>query len=77
MTVYEAIESRRSIRRYKPDEVPQAVLERLLDAARLAPSACAREARKLIVVRDSETRQKVATACAGRLATPWWRRRQS
>ncbi|MBM4080403.1 MAG: oxidoreductase, partial [Planctomycetes bacterium] len=39
MDVYEAIRTRRSIRRYKPDPIPDEVLKRVLDAARLAPSA--------------------------------------
>jgi nitroreductase len=65
MTVYDAIQARRSIRRYKPDAVPEDLLARVLDAARLAPSGCAREARKLIVVRDADTRQRVSKACRG------------
>ena len=39
MDVYEAIRTRVSIRRYKPDPVPDSVLNKLLGAMRLAPSA--------------------------------------
>jgi nitroreductase len=38
MEVTEAIRSRRSIRRFKPDPVPREVLEELLDSCRFAPS---------------------------------------
>ena len=37
--MYETIVDRRTIRRFKPDPVPRELLRRLVDAARLAPSA--------------------------------------
>ncbi|MCX7285373.1 MAG: nitroreductase [Novosphingobium sp.] len=40
MTVSEAVLSRRSIRVFKPDPVPQEVLHRVMDKARWAPSGC-------------------------------------
>ena len=70
MNVSDAIEKRRSIRRYKPDDVPEQVLMKVLNAARLAPSGCAREARKLIVVRDIETKRKLAAASPCRFPGP-------
>ncbi len=56
----EAIRKRRSIRRYKPDQVPEDVLNEILEAARLAPSAGHRQPWHFIVVRDAETRRKLA-----------------
>jgi nitroreductase len=38
MNIYEVIEARRSIRRYKPDPVEEEKITRVLNAARLAPS---------------------------------------
>ncbi len=38
-SLYETIAGRRTIRRFKPDVVSNELLERLVDAARLAPSA--------------------------------------
>ncbi|MDI9644852.1 MAG: nitroreductase family protein, partial [Candidatus Verstraetearchaeota archaeon] len=38
MDVLEAIKSRRSVRRYKEDPVPSELVERILDAARWAPT---------------------------------------
>ena len=38
--VLDVIHSRRSVRRYRPDPVPQDALEAVLDAALWAPSAC-------------------------------------
>ena len=37
-TTKEAIEKRRSIRKFKPDPIPDEYITALLDAARLAPS---------------------------------------
>jgi len=56
----EAIRKRRSIRRYKADQVPEDVLNEILEAARLAPSAGHRQPWHFIVVRDAETRRKLA-----------------
>ncbi|HOX07317.1 MAG TPA: nitroreductase family protein [Planctomycetota bacterium] len=40
MDIWKAIATRRSVRAYRPDPLPRAVVEKVLDAARLAPSAC-------------------------------------
>lgn len=63
MDVFDAIKKRRSIRNYKPDAIPDEVLDRLLEALRLAPSGVNRQPWKFIVVRDKETREKIAAAC--------------
>jgi len=65
MDVIDAIKKRRSIRNYKPDEIPEEVLNKLLNAMRLAPSAKNRQPWKFIVVRDKETKAKLADACFG------------
>ena len=38
MDVFQAITTRRSIRRFKPDPVPEALIREILDAARWSPS---------------------------------------
>lgn len=63
MNVIEAIEKRRSVRRYLPDPVPEDVLDRVLNAARLAPSGSNRQPLRLIVVRDQEVKGKLAEQC--------------
>jgi nitroreductase len=64
MNVMEAIKRRRSVRNYKPDPIPDEVLERLLNALRLAPSGRNAQAWKFIVVRDADTRRRLAAACS-------------
>jgi nitroreductase len=50
----ELAEKRRSVRAYKPDEVPDELVQTVLEAGRLAPSACNKQPWRFIVVR-SET----------------------
>ncbi|MBO8126953.1 MAG: nitroreductase family protein [Firmicutes bacterium] len=65
MNVYEAIENRRSVRKYEQKDIPMEVLTRILNAARLAPSANNRQDWKFIVVKDPELKKKVAEAARG------------
>jgi nitroreductase len=60
---YEVIRTRRSIRSYKPDPIPEEVLMRIMDAARIAPSGSNRQPWKFIVVKDEELRKRLAAAC--------------
>ena len=55
-----AIVRRRSIRGYKPDAVPDDVLARVIDAARLAPSARNRQPWRFIIVRDDGIKRELA-----------------
>ena len=64
MDVSHAIATRRSIRNYKKDaEIPHEALLKILEAARLAPSAGNRQPWSFVVVKDAETKRKVAEAC--------------
>lgn len=60
MDVIEAIRSRRSIRRYKPNPVRDDEILSCLEAARWAPSADNFQPWEFLVVRDPETRKKLA-----------------
>jgi nitroreductase len=62
LTTKEAIEQRRSIRKFKPDPVPDEHIMALLDAARLAPSGCNAQPWRFKVVKDKETKSKLAHA---------------
>jgi len=62
MEFLDVVRKRRSIRRYKPDPVPDQVLEQVLEAARLAPSAGHRQPWHFIVVKDPKTRQRLGIA---------------
>lgn len=62
MTLRDAMENRRSVRRYRPDAVPRETLERLVSAAILAPSGCNAQGWVFVVVDDPETKGRVAAA---------------
>lgn len=65
MNVYEAISSRRSVRAFAGRDIDETLLSRLLEAARLAPSAKNFQEWRFVVVRDPETRRKLAAAARG------------
>jgi nitroreductase len=52
MNLDELILSRRTIRRFKPEPIPAEILDRLVEAARVAPSAANRQPLEFIVVDD-------------------------
>ncbi|GFN36278.1 nitroreductase family protein [Tepidimicrobium xylanilyticum] len=62
MNVLTAIKGRRSIRKYKDKPVEEEKLLRVLEAARLSPSARNGQDWKFIVVRDLEIRKKLTEA---------------
>ncbi len=59
LTVEEAIRKRRSIRQFKPDPVPDELLARILEAARLAPSGTNRQPWRFQVVREGELKKRL------------------
>ena len=60
MDVMEVIKQRRSIRDYEDRPVPEEKLTRILEAARLSPSARNSQDRKFVVIREEEQRRKLA-----------------
>jgi nitroreductase len=87
MDVFEAIQKRRSIRAYESTPVPREKLEKILEAARLAPSASNIQPWHFIVVTDSEKRKTlsrgryakflkkspvVIVGCGDQKASPKW-----
>lgn len=67
MDFYEVIRTRRSIRSYKSDPIPENVLRRVLEAARIAPSGANRQPWRFIVVKNPEVKRRLAEACNGQM----------
>lgn len=63
MEFHEVVRTRRSIRAFRPYPIPEEALNRVLEAARIAPSGSNRQPWKFIVVRDEELRKRLAAAC--------------
>jgi nitroreductase len=60
MDTLEAIHSRRSIRQFKEDPVPDDLLNKVLEAARWAPSWANTQSVRYVVVKDPATKEKLA-----------------
>lgn len=58
--LHQVINARRDIRRFRPDEVPDAVLTRVLSAGHAAPSVGHSQPWRFIVVRKAATRDRAA-----------------
>ena len=58
-TVEETIRQRRSIRRYRPEAIPKELVLRMLEAARLAPSASNCQPWRFLIVVDAEEKRRL------------------
>jgi len=63
MDYYEVIRTRRSIRSYKADLIPEEVLNKVLEATRIAPSGSNRQPWRFIVIKDEELKRRLIPAC--------------
>jgi nitroreductase len=58
----EVVRQRRSVRKYRPDPVPQAKIDQVLEAARLAPSWANGQCWTFVVVTDARVKHALAQA---------------
>lgn len=62
MSVFDVMKSRRSIRKYQSKPIPDDLLTKVLEAARVAPSGKNFQPWKFIIVKDQKKRKKLAVA---------------
>jgi len=62
MDVLEAIRTRRSVRKFKQVQIQEKDLREILAAAQQAPSAGNRQPWRFVVVRDQDTKRRLASA---------------
>jgi len=67
MKFLELVQSRQSDRAYLDKPVEKEKIDRILEAARLAPSACNAQPWKFVVVTDPEKRMQIADATASKM----------
>ena len=60
---WEVISTRRSVRKFKPDAVPEKDLVKMVDAARMAPNAGNEQAWKFVIVQDKKVIEKLKDGC--------------
>jgi len=64
MEVYDAVRTRLSVRSFKPDPVPDEVVNKLLEAARLAPSSSNLQPWHFIIIRNRDTLRKIGSTAS-------------
>ncbi|TET99288.1 MAG: nitroreductase family protein [Anaerolineales bacterium] len=67
-TLYRIIQERRSIRRFDGSSIPPEVLQRVLEAATMAPSAHNRQPWRFVIITTMEDKRSLANALGERLA---------
>ena len=63
MNTTDCIKTRRSIRNYKEEQIPQDVMKEVIDIARFAPSWKNGQIARYYVVQTPELKQKIAESC--------------
>ena len=58
--VIENLETRRSVRNYKPDMVPREVLDQIIEAGTYAPTGMGRQSPIIVAVTNRELRDKLS-----------------
>ena len=67
----ELVKKRRSIRRFKPDPIPDGCIEKMIDAAHWAMSGANAQPWEFIVVKNKETKEKIADIYAEHRKRGW------
>jgi nitroreductase len=67
MDLWQAVEERCSIRKFTPDPIPDEHIRRMIDCARLAPSASNSQPWRFVVVRNKEVMQKMSAAISAKV----------
>ncbi|NCZ96381.1 nitroreductase, partial [bacterium] len=65
LTTAEAIRSRRSIKSFKTDPIPEPVLKELVDLMREAPSSWNFQPARVVLIRSKEQKEALAAAAWG------------
>ncbi|MBI4334148.1 MAG: nitroreductase family protein [Chloroflexi bacterium] len=55
----ELVKSRRSIRKFKPDPIPDEYVDKIIEAARWAPSGANCQPWEFVIVKNKETKEKI------------------
>jgi nitroreductase len=61
--IWEVFQQRRSVRKFRPDAVPEADIKKMIDDARLAPTSGNQQPWKFLVIRDRDKINRMKEAC--------------
>jgi nitroreductase len=63
VNIWEVFQHRRSVRKFRPDTIPEKDIVKIIDAARLAPTSGNQQPWKFLVVRDKDKIARMKEAC--------------
>ncbi|MFO7448293.1 MAG: nitroreductase family protein [Ignavibacteriaceae bacterium] len=63
LSIWDVFQERRSVRKYKPDPVPQEDLVKIIDAARMAPTSGNQQPWKFLVIQDQNKIAEMKNLC--------------
>jgi len=67
MTFHDFLRSRRSVRRFKPDPIPDSVIERILTTATYAPSAHNLQPWRFVIIKSQDVKSRLAKALTDKM----------
>ena len=67
MSFHDFLRSRRSVRRFKPDPIPDSVIERILTTATYAPSAHNLQPWRFVVIKTPDVKPRLAKALTDKM----------
>ncbi len=70
MDFYELAKNRYSVRTFKPDPIEDEKLQKILEAGRIAPTACNYQPQKIYVAKSPEAREKLSAICSCTFGAP-------
>lgn len=59
MNFLELAKNRYSVRKFKKDEIPQAVIDKIIEAGMIAPTGCNNQPQRIVVVKSKEGLEKL------------------
>lgn len=65
--IWDVFRTRRSVRAFRPDSVPEADIKKIIDAARMAPTSGNQQPWKFLVIRDKNKINRMKEKCVERL----------
>lgn len=63
MDFYEVIKKRKSVRKFKPDPIPEKIMNEIIEAGRIAPSAKNYQPWHFVIINDPDLKEQMVKAC--------------
>jgi len=64
--IWDVIQKRRSVRKFKPDSIPESAVQKIINAARMAPTSGNQQPWKFLIIRDRNKINEMKEKCIER-----------